>query len=277
MWPWRRLRHTSEARVSCTLSLTNGQAFCWWSWGDGTFTGVLGPHLVTLRTSDDVAEHQAAAAAAAATAAAAVAATAAAAASSAPAACTDSFRDDCPAGGLWYMCDPDADAAVATALADYFQLATPLEPLLKQWTAADTRAAAIIGCMPGLRVLRQDPFECLISFICSSNNNISRISQNLFSLREKCVCVRVCGRDGRLRRRGSTSPDALCTVPRPAGTASVLVPLVANTFTHSRPQVRWRPLRRRTFGRWALGTAPSTFDRPHKPWRTCLMDCRRCG
>ena len=30
-----------------------------------------------------------------------------------------------------------------------------------------------------MRILRQDPWECLIAFICSANNNIPRISQNV--------------------------------------------------------------------------------------------------
>ena len=31
----------------------------------------------------------------------------------------------------------------------------------------------------GLRVLRQEPWECLIGFICSANNNIPRITANV--------------------------------------------------------------------------------------------------
>lgn len=42
----------------------------------------------------------------------------------------------------------------------------------------------VTKCIPGLRVLRQDPWECLISFITSSNNNIKRIIQGLQKLRE---------------------------------------------------------------------------------------------
>ena len=32
---------------------------------------------------------------------------------------------------------------------------------------------------PGLRILRQDPFQCMISFIVSSNSNIQKIKLNL--------------------------------------------------------------------------------------------------
>ena len=40
-------------------------------------------------------------------------------------------------------------------------------------------------CLGGLCVLRQDPLECLISFICSSNNNIPRITLMLQRLRQR--------------------------------------------------------------------------------------------
>ena len=37
----------------------------------------------------------------------------------------------------------------------------------------------------GIRILKQDPFETIISFIISSNNNIKRIQKILFAIREK--------------------------------------------------------------------------------------------
>ena len=38
---------------------------------------------------------------------------------------------------------------------------------------------------PGLRILRQDPFQCMISFIVSSNSNIQKIKLNLENISEK--------------------------------------------------------------------------------------------
>ncbi|MBI4441592.1 hypothetical protein HY639_05470 [Candidatus Woesearchaeota archaeon] len=39
-----------------------------------------------------------------------------------------------------------------------------------------------IDTYPGLRVMRQDPWQCTISFLCSSASNIPRIRKNLFAL-----------------------------------------------------------------------------------------------
>lgn len=71
------------------------------------------------------------------------------------------------------------------ALNDYFQLEVELEPLYEHWTCADDRMAMVSPALGGTRVLRQDPVECLLSFICSSNNNISRITLMLRRLRER--------------------------------------------------------------------------------------------
>mgnify|MGYP001322148299 CR=1 FL=1 len=43
----------------------------------------------------------------------------------------------------------------------------------------DERMNVAINEYKGLRILRQDPWECLISFICSANSNIPRISSTM--------------------------------------------------------------------------------------------------
>ena len=48
--------------------------------------------------------------------------------------------------------------------------------------AADRRLAAAVARFRGMRVLRQDPWECLISFLCSAASNIPRISSNIESI-----------------------------------------------------------------------------------------------
>ncbi|KAF9364829.1 8-oxoguanine glycosylase ogg1 [Mortierella sp. NVP85] len=60
---------------------------------------------------------------------------------------------------------------------DYFQLDVPLTDLYVKWSELDTNFKAKANLFPGVRILRQDPVENLICFICSANNNISRISQ----------------------------------------------------------------------------------------------------
>ena len=70
-------------------------------------------------------------------------------------------------------------------LRDYFQLGVPLAPLYKEWSKGDRRMARIADVVPGVRILRQDPVECLFSFICSSNNNIPRITKMLAAFRER--------------------------------------------------------------------------------------------
>jgi N-glycosylase/DNA lyase len=74
------------------------------------------------------------------------------------------------------------DDNIAPLLRDYFQLDVPLAPLYRQWSEADARFATIAPAFPGLRVLRTDPVECLFSFLCSSANNIPRITRMIGSL-----------------------------------------------------------------------------------------------
>lgn len=59
----------------------------------------------------------------------------------------------------------------------YFNLSSNLTALYAQWSAQDPNFKKKAPRFTGIRVLRQDAWEALVSFICSSNNNISRISQ----------------------------------------------------------------------------------------------------
>jgi N-glycosylase/DNA lyase len=58
--------------------------------------------------------------------------------------------------------------------------------LYKEWSARDEKFKYKIECHPktlnGIRVLRLNPVENLFSFICSSNNNIKRITQMVNNL-----------------------------------------------------------------------------------------------
>ncbi|RPA96148.1 DNA glycosylase [Choiromyces venosus 120613-1] len=60
---------------------------------------------------------------------------------------------------------------------DYFNLDINLTKLYEGWGAADAHFLKKAVRFAGIRMLRQDPWENLVSFICSSNNNILRISQ----------------------------------------------------------------------------------------------------
>ena len=67
---------------------------------------------------------------------------------------------------------------------DYFNLSIDLTRLYEQWSSRDAHFSKKSTQFAGIRMLRQDPWENLVSFICSTNNNIARISQMvLFFLR----------------------------------------------------------------------------------------------
>lgn len=80
---------------------------------------------------------------------------------------------------LWYTVyggEAAAGADTDRLLREYFQLDVGLQELYRAWGAADPLFREAAKDFPGVRVLRQDPVECLLSFICTSNNHISRIT-----------------------------------------------------------------------------------------------------
>ncbi|XP_036911555.1 N-glycosylase/DNA lyase isoform X3 [Sturnira hondurensis] len=62
------------------------------------------------------------------------------------------------------------------ALRQYLQLDVSLAQLYSHWSCVDSHFQEVAQKFQGVRLLQQDPIECLFSFICSSNNNIARIT-----------------------------------------------------------------------------------------------------
>ena len=77
--------------------------------------------------------------------------------------------------------ESDLAQKIELELKDYFRLDQNLDDLYNEWSKRDANFKERISMHPdvlgGIRQLRLDPIENLFSFICSSNNNIKRITQ----------------------------------------------------------------------------------------------------
>lgn len=89
---------------------------------------------------------------------------------------------------------------------DYFDLQTDYEAVKAELSAMSTILKDAAAFAPGIRILRQDPWEALCSFIISQNNNIPRI---------KGIIARFCALLGKDTGVGFDFPTpervALCT------------------------------------------------------------------
>ncbi len=79
-------------------------------------------------------------------------------------------------------------------LCDFFHMDSSISvsSMLKEWSDRDKVFRGKSSRCKGVRVLRVDPFEALVSFICSSNNNIGRITHMVHSLCSnfgKCIAT----------------------------------------------------------------------------------------
>jgi N-glycosylase/DNA lyase len=79
----------------------------------------------------------------------------------------------------WYS--PNDPSFSIDRLIEFLHLDVNLNSLFEQWSS-DKNIRAKYAEKSGLRLLRQDPNETIFSFICSSNNNIKRISKMVDSL-----------------------------------------------------------------------------------------------
>ena len=76
--------------------------------------------------------------------------------------------------GVEYRADSDLDAL----LRSYFRLEDDIDAIHADIACRDDKVATLVKKYPYLRVLRHpDPWECTVSYICSANNNVARISK----------------------------------------------------------------------------------------------------
>jgi N-glycosylase/DNA lyase len=153
---WAPLAGLAADELDLDFTLPTGQSFRWRRTAPAVYTGVVGRRVVQVSQRE---------------------AHLLLAASSAPA-------SSCAAAAAAFRVLVDEEGAAAKPpalspeqqLADYFNADVSLSPLAAAWAAADPRWAAAAAVVRGARVLRQPPLECLLSFVCSSNNSISRIT-----------------------------------------------------------------------------------------------------
>ena len=78
---------------------------------------------------------------------------------------------------------PWPEASLTSLLHSYFRLDDNIDEVYAE-ICRDPRVAEMVDRYRGLRLLRIEPWECLVSFICSANSNIPRIHQNMEKLAE---------------------------------------------------------------------------------------------
>jgi len=80
------------------------------------------------------------------------------------------------------LSEAERRAECASLLYEYFQFNINLSDMIEQWKRNDPR---FVNALPfGIRILKQSPFENLLSFICSQNNNVQRITKMVSTLCE---------------------------------------------------------------------------------------------
>ena len=69
-----------------------------------------------------------------------------------------------------------AEESVKPHVESYFRLHQDIWPVHAALRQVDRTMAGLVDRYGGMRLLRQDPWECLVAYICSQNNSIDRIA-----------------------------------------------------------------------------------------------------
>lgn len=82
--------------------------------------------------------------------------------------------------------DKPFEQEIVAALHAYFRFEFDLELMVEKWCTSCNRFKSILArnqALSYIRLVKQDPIECIFGFICSQNNNISRIKQLVMKLK----------------------------------------------------------------------------------------------
>ncbi|XP_058097473.1 N-glycosylase/DNA lyase OGG1 [Magnolia sinica] len=134
---WEPL-NIQRSELSLPLTFPTGQTFRWKQTGPSQFTGPIKSHLISLKHIDG--------------------------------------HDDSSSGVAFFVHRTPDHLQAVSALHDYLNLSLSLADIWRKFSESDARFAQLAPHLAGARVLRQDPVECLFQFLCSSNNNIKRIT-----------------------------------------------------------------------------------------------------
>ena len=77
-----------------------------------------------------------------------------------------------------FLSSPSGPQGMISRIRGHLRLDDDLEAIQAEITA-DPNVAAQVERYPGLRVLRQEPWECLVAYICSANSSIETIHLNM--------------------------------------------------------------------------------------------------
>ncbi|OVA05256.1 HhH-GPD domain [Macleaya cordata] len=143
---WEPLLNIGKSELFLPLTFPTGQTFRWKQTGLLQYTGVVDSHLISLKHHH---HHQQ----------------------------IDNGNDDVAYFFVHSTTDDKDKVKAMAALEDYLNVGISLRDMWESFSASDPRFADLALHLGGARVLRQDPFECLIQFLCSSNNNIGRITR----------------------------------------------------------------------------------------------------
>lgn len=90
-------------------------------------------------------------------------------------------------GLLEFQAAPGPDATAAAILRNYLRLddEVSITTIYADISRRNPKVAELVEKYPGLRILRQEPWECLISYILSAQSPIPRIERNVKALADQ--------------------------------------------------------------------------------------------